>query len=189
MVWAGLAIGARNRSAAIRGGLIGGALVLAAVLATINTGMGAPADSTMQSASAATTASPVTTAPTAADSTAQGYAVPTLPIPDLGYNAREGRALFHHYCMNCHGEEGKGDGFNAYNLDPRPRALADSTFQATHSDDDLAAAIRAGGGSVGLSTAMPPWGRTLNERKIRNIVDYLRALAKREARSGETPAR
>jgi mono/diheme cytochrome c family protein len=105
-----------------------------------------------------------------------------LPIPDLGYNAREGRALYRHYCLNCHGEVGKGDGFNAYNLDPRPRSLADSTFQVQHSDADLLAAIRSGGGAVGLSTGMPPWGRTLGERRIQNVVVYLRTLAVAEPR-------
>ncbi len=111
----------------------------------------------------------------ASDSAGAGRASP-LPTPDLGYNAREGRALYGHYCLFCHGDEGRGDGFNAYNLDPRPRSLADSTFQAGRSDDELAAAIRSGGGAVGLSTGMPPWGRTLNERKIRNVVEYLRTL-------------
>jgi mono/diheme cytochrome c family protein len=99
-----------------------------------------------------------------------------LPLPDLGYNAREGRVLYRHYCITCHGEDGHGDGFNAYNLDPKPRDLADSAFQAKKSDDDLAAVIRSGGGVAGLSTGMPPWGRTLKERKIHNLVDYLRTL-------------
>ncbi len=112
---------------------------------------------------------------TAADSAGAGR-VAVLPVPDLGYNAREGRAVYRHYCLNCHGEAGAGDGFNAYNLDPRPRALADSVFQASHSDQELAAAIRSGGGAVGLSTGMPPWGRTLNERKIKNTVEYLRTF-------------
>ena len=101
---------------------------------------------------------------------------PALPVPDLGYNAREGRVLFRHYCLTCHGEDGHGDGFNAYNLDPKPRDLADSAFQAKRSDDDLAAVIRLGGGVAGLSTGMPPWGRTLKDRKIHNLVDYLRTL-------------
>lgn len=101
-----------------------------------------------------------------------------LPLPDLGYNAREGRALYRHYCATCHGAEGHGDGFNAYNLDPKPRDLADPAFQARKSDDDLASVVRSGGGFAGLSTAMPPWGRTLNERKVRNIIEYLRTLAK-----------
>lgn len=99
-----------------------------------------------------------------------------LPVPEAGYNVREGRVLFRHYCVICHGEEGHGDGFNAYNLDPKPRDLADPAFQAQRSDEELAAIIRSGGGVAGLSTGMPPWGRTLAERKIRNIVHYLRAI-------------
>lgn len=107
---------------------------------------------------------------------AAGLSREALPIPDLGYNAREGRALYRHYCVTCHGEEGHGDGFNAYNLDPKPRDLADPAFQSQRSDDDLTALIRSGGGVAGLSTGMPPWGRVLSERKIRNLVDYLRTL-------------
>ncbi len=119
---------------------------------------------------------------TTAESADAIYSASTLPIPELGYNAREGRALYGHYCLNCHGEMGKGDGFNAYNLDPSPRSLADSTFQVQHSDSDLVTAIRSGGGAVGLSTGMPPWGRTLNERQIENVVIYLRTLAIAEPR-------
>jgi len=107
---------------------------------------------------------------------APSTAAPELTVPDLGYNAREGRALFRHYCATCHGAEGHGDGFNAYNLDPKPRDLADPAFQAQRSDDELAAVIRSGGGVAGLSTGMPPWGRTLAERRIRNIVDFVRTL-------------
>mgnify|MGYP001564568832 FL=1 len=99
-----------------------------------------------------------------------------LPAPGLSYNAREGRVLYLHYCLTCHGEEGHGDGFNAFSLDPRPRDLADPAFQASKSDDDLAAIIRSGGGVAGMSTGMPPYGRTLNERRIRNVVNYLRTL-------------
>jgi mono/diheme cytochrome c family protein len=111
-----------------------------------------------------------------ADGTEAIFSAARLPIPELGYNAREGRAIYRHYCLNCHGEEGNGDGFNAYNLDPRPRSLADSTFQASRSDADLSTAIRSGGPAVGLSTGMPPWGRTLNQRQIENVVEYLRTL-------------
>ena len=99
---------------------------------------------------------------TAVDGADAIYSAAMLPTPDLGYNAREAQALYRHYCLNCHGGEGQGDGFNAYNLDPRPRSLADSAFQAQHYDADLLTAIRSGGGAVGLSTGMPPWGRTLN---------------------------
>lgn len=114
--------------------------------------------------------------PAAPDSADAIYSASTLPSPDLGYNAREGRTLYRHYCLNCHGETGKGDGFNAFNLDPRPRSLADSSFQAQRSDSDLVVAIRSGGAAVGLSNGMPPWGRTLPERQIQDVVAYLRTL-------------
>ena len=110
---------------------------------------------------------------------AEGSDAPTrwqLPVPPLRYNAREGRASFRYYCAACHGDEGHGDGINAYNLDPKPRDLADTAFQSKRSDEELRAVIRSGGGVSGLSTGMPPWGRTLSEREIRNIVDYLRTL-------------
>ena len=103
-----------------------------------------------------------------------------LPLPELGYNARQGRALFLHYCATCHGAEGHGDGFNAYNLDPKPRDLGDPAFQAKHSDDELATVVRSGGGAAGLSNGMPPWGRTLGERQVRNLVAFVRTLTPAE---------
>ncbi|HEY3216320.1 MAG TPA: cytochrome c [Candidatus Eisenbacteria bacterium] len=150
----------------MRRGLCASGVVMAAVLAWAGGGC----------RGTGTTRAPTAAESTTADSAGAIYSASILPIPELGYNAREGRSLYRHYCLNCHGEAGKGDGFNAYNLDPRPRSLADSSFQARHSDADLLAAIRSGGGAVGLSTGMPPWGHTLNERQILNVVDYLRTL-------------
>jgi mono/diheme cytochrome c family protein len=100
----------------------------------------------------------------------------SLSAPTLSYVAREGRALFLHYCATCHGERGRGDGFNAYNLDPKPRDLSEIEFQAARSDDDLSELIRIGGAAAGLSTTMPPWGGTINERGIHYLVSYLREL-------------
>lgn len=99
-----------------------------------------------------------------------------MPVSDLPYNAREGRTVFLHYCAPCHGEGGHGDGFNAYNLDPRPRDLSNPEFQANRSDEELIAVVRSGGGVAGLSNGMPPWGRALNERQVNNVVAFLRTL-------------
>ncbi|NIQ85609.1 MAG: c-type cytochrome [Acidobacteria bacterium] len=99
-----------------------------------------------------------------------------LPGSTLAYNVREGRAVFLHYCAPCHGVQGRGDGFNAYNLDPRPRDLADPDFQQARSDEDLAAVVRTGGGVLGLSQSMPPWGRSLSDRQVDNVVRYVRHL-------------
>ena len=91
-----------------------------------------------------------------------------------------GRLTFQHYCQTCHGESGAGDGFNAFNLDPRPRDLSEPKFQTKKSDADLVEAIRRGGAGVGLTALMPPWGRTLSPREIEQVVRYVRSLRRTE---------
>jgi mono/diheme cytochrome c family protein len=123
----------------------------------------APAKTPVAPASAA--AAPEASAPAAA-----------TPAP-LPYEARLGKVTFTHYCQTCHGETGAGDGFNAFNLDPRPRDLSDPEFQKKKSDAELADAIRRGGSGVGLSALMPPWGHTLSAGQVDELVLYLRTLA------------
>jgi cytochrome c oxidase cbb3-type subunit 3 len=98
--------------------------------------------------------------------------------PQPSYELRLGRATFQHYCQTCHGETGAGDGFNAFNLDPHPRDLSDPKFQKAKTDADLADAIRRGGAGVGLSSLMPPWGKTLRREQVDQVVLYLRSLEK-----------
>ena len=101
-------------------------------------------------------------------------AAPQPPPPS--YELRLGRATFQHYCQTCHGETGAGDGFNAFNLDPHPRDLSDPAFQKKKTDADLADVIGRGGAGVGLSSLMPPWGRTLSREEIDQAILYVRAL-------------
>ncbi len=101
----------------------------------------------------------------------------TAPPPKLSYDLRLGRDVFQHYCATCHGDSGAGDGFNAYNLDPHPRDLSDPALQKK-SDVEIADTIRRGGAGVGMSSLMPPWGRTLSERQVTDVVLYLRTLKK-----------
>jgi mono/diheme cytochrome c family protein len=101
---------------------------------------------------------------------------PAAPAPR--YEAQLGHDVFAHYCATCHGDTGAGDGFNAYNLDPHPRDLSDPAFQKTKSDAQLADTVRRGGAGVGLSSLMPPWGRTLTERQVTEVVQYVRSLKK-----------
>ena len=102
------------------------------------------------------------------------------PAPTPSYELRLGHETFAHYCATCHGDAGAGDGFNAYNLDPHPRDLADPAFQEK-SDAEIADSIRRGGSGVGLSSLMPPWGHTLTERQIGELVLYVRGLKRKPA--------
>ncbi|HEY1434908.1 MAG TPA: cytochrome c [Thermoanaerobaculia bacterium] len=102
------------------------------------------------------------------------------PAPMPSYELRLGRATYQHYCQTCHGETGAGDGFNAFNLDPRPRDISDPAFQKK-TNAELADAIQRGGAGVGLSSLMPPWGRTLSREEIDQTILYLRSLEKKAA--------
>lgn len=112
---------------------------------------------------------------------APGPVVSAPPGPEAPYELRIGRGVYISYCQTCHGETGAGDGFNAFNLDPRPRDLSDPAFQKTKTDAEFADTIRRGGAGVGMSSLMPPWGHTLSARKIDAVVLYLRSLRKQSA--------
>src|SRR6266581_3074180 len=46
---------------------------------------------------------------------------------DLSYVESQGKHLFLHYCATCHGDEARGDGQNASNLNPPPPDMTAST--------------------------------------------------------------
>jgi cytochrome c oxidase cbb3-type subunit 3 len=107
---------------------------------------------------------------------------PAAPVePPLSYELRLGKQVFQHYCLLCHGETGAGDGFNAFNVDPHPRDLGDPALQKAKTDADFKDTIRRGGVGVGLSSGMPPWGKTLTPDQIDQVVGYLRTLKRPDA--------
>lgn len=98
------------------------------------------------------------------------------------YDTRFARAnaLYGRYCSVCHGTTGKGDGFNAYNLEPKPRDFSNSSFVLRLDTVLIVETIRGGGKAVGLSGLMPPWGKTLTERDISDLAAHVIRLSKSE---------
>lgn len=94
----------------------------------------------------------------------------------LSYEQRQGRFYFTRYCAVCHGEDGKGDGFNAFNLDPKPRNFTDARIMGGLSDDRLKETVREGGRGVNKSPLMPAWGGTLSAQQIEYVVAYVRTF-------------
>jgi mono/diheme cytochrome c family protein len=90
----------------------------------------------------------------------------------------EGRKVYGKYCSVCHGVEGRGDGFNAYNLDPKPRNFTDSSYRARLDSALIVETITSGGASVGHSALMPGWSGTLSETDIRNVSYYVMYLSR-----------
>lgn len=112
---------------------------------------------------------------TVADSS--NVATATLPVVVFTYEQRQGRSIFIKYCSVCHGVEGKGDGFNAYNLDPKPRDLTDVHYVGALGDALLMRTILQGGKGVGKSPLMPIWGGRLNRMDIEYVIAYVRKLS------------
>jgi mono/diheme cytochrome c family protein len=106
------------------------------------------------------------------DSTVQA----AVPARTFTYEQSQGAVLYEKYCLVCHGKEGKGDGFNAFNLDPRPRDFTDSTYMKALSDEQIAQTITGGGRSVNKSPLMPAYGWTLDRQQIRYLASYLRSF-------------
>ena len=92
------------------------------------------------------------------------------------YSERRGKRMFGIYCVICHGDSGQGDGFNAFNLDPRPHDLTDTEYMSALTDASLNEVTAQGGRGVNKSILMPAYDHTLSEREIREIVSYIRTL-------------
>ncbi len=116
----------------------------------------------------------------ASDSTAAVDSTANLASPvataSLSYEEQQGKVLYIRYCAVCHGEGGKGDGFNAYNLDPKPRDFTDPRAMAGIDDATLLATITEGGKGVSKSPLMPAWGGRMDKLQMQYVVAYVKAL-------------
>jgi mono/diheme cytochrome c family protein len=81
-----------------------------------------------------------------------------------------GKVLFIKYCTGCHGPQGDGEGYKfLHGPDP-----ANLTLPSTRkkSDADLFKTLHAG------KPNMPPWKTRLSEKESRDVLAYVRTLAK-----------
>lgn len=102
--------------------------------------------------------------------------VDSAEVEPVGYEQASGARIYAHYCSVCHGATGEGDGFNAFNLDPRPRNFKDREWQRAVTDRELQAIVRGGGPVIQKSALMPAWGRVLNDRQVEHVLQYVRAI-------------
>lgn len=94
----------------------------------------------------------------------------------LTYAESQGKRLFGHYCATCHGDEGRGDGQNASNLNPPPPDMTRS--ENTADAALLRRVITEGSAAVGRSPLSPPWGRSLSQQEIDYLVAYCQSLSR-----------
>lgn len=95
-------------------------------------------------------------------------------------NVDEGKKLYRHFCIQCHGESGKGYGVNAEFMDPPPADFTDTEdmvyFGKKNNLEIYDVIFNGGKYTVNVNPLMPTFGKTLSEYEIWTIVAYIRTL-------------
>ena len=82
------------------------------------------------------------------------------------------------YCVQCHGLDGNGRGINIRDMSVQPRDHTDAKAMSGRSDEALFKVVKEGGPAIDKSVLMPPWGDSLSDEEIKEMVTYLRGLCK-----------
>jgi mono/diheme cytochrome c family protein len=101
-----------------------------------------------------------------------------LGFRDGSLTSREarGKRLFTERCAPCHGPQGRGDGQNAYNLQPPPPDFSESLPKLAPADRRRV--IEGGTAALGRSPLCPPRGRSLGEDGVTALLAYLDVMAR-----------
>lgn len=84
-------------------------------------------------------------------------------------DSSKGKRVFATYCVNCHGQSGKGDGPIGKSLVP---PAANLTLLSKKSDKEILQTIQKGR----PGTAMPSWKNDLSSQEIHNVLAFIRTL-------------
>jgi mono/diheme cytochrome c family protein len=98
--------------------------------------------------------------------------------PPAARDVEAGRVLYTRSCAVCHGDSGQGDGPSAAGFATKPSDLTDGRLMNGLPDAFLFNIIVHGGPAEGLSPGMPPFRAFLSDDQVRQVVAYLRTLAR-----------
>jgi len=113
---------------------------------------------------------------------------PSPPPPDpevasertwecLPGSAEAGAETYVTLCATCHGPGGNGEGPAAAGLNPKPARHTDGVYMNGLSTEHIRTVVRDGGPAVGKSPLMAPWGPSLTDGQLDDMVAYVRSLA------------
>lgn len=98
-------------------------------------------------------------------------------IIPLGYQAAQGKRIYYQHCVWCHADASPAGPSNRSNLTPVPPLLTDGATLNVESDEYMQNIITLGGGAMGKSAMMPPYGKMLSAEEIRSLIAFTRAVA------------
>jgi mono/diheme cytochrome c family protein len=97
------------------------------------------------------------------------------PVASTPESIAAGEAIYKRRCSGCHGIDAKGGPPKEEFLKPAPN-LIDDSYDHGSSDGEMFDVIKNG---VPPDLVMDGWGERISETDIWNIVNYLRALARK----------
>jgi len=95
----------------------------------------------------------------------------------LNYSQTQGKRLFYTYCVWCHADSTPAGPSNRSNLNPSGALANDGATLNPMSNEFLRNMITLGGSAMGKSAMMPPYGRTLSQQDIDDVIAFTRAIA------------
>jgi mono/diheme cytochrome c family protein len=101
-------------------------------------------------------------------------------IIPLDYNQEQGRRIFYQQCVWCHADTTPAGPSNRSNVAPDPPLMNDGAVFNSKSDESIRKVISLGGSAVGKSAMMPPYGSTLTQEEINDLIAYMRVIASPE---------
>ncbi|MCP5001015.1 MAG: cytochrome c [Hyphomicrobiales bacterium] len=111
--------------------------------------------------------------------------IATVLFAGVPASAVDVEQVFKFYCAQCHGLNGDGKGPNvSENFPVTPRALTNAEEMNKLTDADIKNVIMDGGPAASKSPMMPPWGKTLSEAQVDELVKHLRKLCACKGKQG-----
>ena len=95
----------------------------------------------------------------------------------LDYQQAQGKRVFYAQCVWCHADTTPAGPSNRSNVIPVPPLMNDGAVLNGESDASLHMVIALGGREVGKSPMMPPYGKSLSDEEINDLIAYTRAIA------------
>jgi mono/diheme cytochrome c family protein len=101
---------------------------------------------------------------------------PQRVIP-LNYAQAQGKRVFYAQCVWCHADSTPAGPSNRSNLTPMPVLMNDGAALNGQSDEYLRNITTLGGSALSKSAMMPPYGKTLTQEEIEDVIAFARAIS------------